>query len=138
MSTENILTRLDKVRKTSGHSWIACCPAHGDKSPSLAIKEIEDGRTLLHCFAGCGAVEVLDSIGLTLKDLYPESLGQNIKSIKKPWIAQDVLRCLALEVLIILQCANALKKGVPLSADDLKRLHVSATRLQAGERICNA
>jgi len=138
MSTENILGRLEKVRKTSGHSWIACCPAHGDKSPSLAIKEIEDGRTLLHCFAGCSANEVLDSIGLTLQDLYPESIGQHFKPIKRPWIAQDVLRCLAVEVLIILQCAKALKMGTSLSDSELQRLSLSVTRIQAGERVCNA
>lgn len=138
MTTENILNRLDKVRKTSGHSWIACCPAHGDKSPSLAIKEIEDGRTLLHCFAGCNADEVLGAIGLALSDLYPETLGERCKPVKRPWIAQDVLRCLALEALVILQCARVLKSGAALTTSDQERLVLSVSRFQAGERVCHA
>lgn len=138
MTTENILNRLEKVRKTSGNSWIACCPAHGDKSPSLAIKEIEDGRTLLHCFAGCNADEVLSAIGMSLCDLYPESMGVHCNPVKRPWIAQDVLRCLALEALVILQCARVLKSGAALTAPDQERLVLSVSRFQAGERVCHA
>jgi DNA primase len=49
---ENLLGRLKKVKGRNG-SWTACCPAHNDGSPSLAIREGEDGRVLLHCFGGC-------------------------------------------------------------------------------------
>lgn len=37
----------------SGHRGSACCPAHDDHSPSLSISTGDDGRLLLHCFAGC-------------------------------------------------------------------------------------
>lgn len=50
---------------------MARCPAHDDNGPSLSIKDAGDGRTLIHCFAGCGAVDVLAAIGLELQDLYP-------------------------------------------------------------------
>jgi DNA primase len=53
---EKMLGMLTKVKGRNG-SWTACCPAHNDKGPSLAIRETEDGRVLLHCFAGC---ETLD------------------------------------------------------------------------------
>lgn len=138
MGAEILLNKLTKVRKTSGHSWIACCPAHGDNSPSLGVKEVEDGRILLHCFAGCGAGEILDAIGMAFSDLYPESLGQNVKPIKRPWISQDVLRCLALEAFIVLQCANAIKNGSQLSEVDFLRLTTAIARFQAGERMCHA
>ena len=138
MSTNQILDRLEKVRKTGGSSWVACCPAHGDKSPSLAIREIEDGRTLLHCFAGCEANEVLGAIGLTLQDLYPAPANAAYKPVKRPWIAQDVLRCLALEALIILQCARTIRSGKALSDPDQERLTLSVSRFQAGERVCHA
>jgi hypothetical protein len=36
----------------SGKGWIAKCPCHDDKRPSLSITEGEDGRLLLNCFTG--------------------------------------------------------------------------------------
>lgn len=54
---------------------MAKCPAHDDKSPSLSVRETEDGRVLIHCHAGCGASDVLAAIGLTLADLFPEARG---------------------------------------------------------------
>ena len=41
-----------------GDGWMACCPAHDDRTPSLSIHEV-DGKTLFHCFAGCSQDEVL-------------------------------------------------------------------------------
>jgi hypothetical protein len=41
----------------------AFCPAHDDrKTPNLRIRETEDGRVLLHCFAGCGQDKVLSAL----------------------------------------------------------------------------
>ena len=51
MSLERLLNGLSKVKGRKG-SWTASCPAHADKSPSLAIRQVEDGRILLHCFGG--------------------------------------------------------------------------------------
>lgn len=39
--------------KGRGPRWIARCPAHDDSEPSLSIGTGDDGRVLLHCFAGC-------------------------------------------------------------------------------------
>jgi hypothetical protein len=39
--------------KWSGTSGLACCPSHDDHTPSLSIAYGDDGRPLLHCFAGC-------------------------------------------------------------------------------------
>lgn len=33
--------------------WIARCPAHRDRTPSLSIREGKDGRPVVNCFAGC-------------------------------------------------------------------------------------
>lgn len=71
---EIILQRLDKVKRY-GKGWVACCPAHEDRDPSLSIKEAEDGKVLLHCFAGCETKDVLAAIGLDLRDLFPEGLS---------------------------------------------------------------
>ena len=47
------------------------CPTHADKHPSLSVKEAEDGRVLMHCFAGCETQAVLGAIGLKFRDLFP-------------------------------------------------------------------
>ena len=38
--------------------WLARCPAHADRGPSLSLANAPDGRLLLHCFAGCTFAEV--------------------------------------------------------------------------------
>lgn len=68
---EKVLSRLDKVKPNGSGKWNACCPAHDDKQPSLAIKEAEDGTVLLKCFAGCTAADITAAIGLELRDLFP-------------------------------------------------------------------
>lgn len=73
-----LLARLDKVRR-SGGEWQALCPAHEDKSPSLGIKEADDGTLLIKCHTGCATREILAAVGLGLPDLYPEHLRRGRK-----------------------------------------------------------
>ncbi len=68
---EKVLARLDKVKSDGSGKWKACCPAHDDKDPSLNIREANDGKVLLHCFAGCTATDIAAAIGLELRDLFP-------------------------------------------------------------------
>ena len=73
MKAEKLLERLEMVRKTGTGKWIARCPAHDDGTPSLSVTEIEGGnRLLIHCHANCGALDVLESIGLDWSALYPD------------------------------------------------------------------
>lgn len=66
-----LLSRLDKVQGR-GTKFQARCPAHEDRSPSLSIKEATDGRVLIHCHAGCEVADIVESVGLTLGDLFPD------------------------------------------------------------------
>ncbi len=52
---------LPKNRR-NGKGWVACCPAHADKNPSLSIDEGPNGKVLLHCHAGCTQDEVIDAL----------------------------------------------------------------------------
>jgi hypothetical protein len=63
------LDRLEGVRE-SGGSWVALCPAHDDREPSLSVAEGEDGRALLKCFAGCPFGEIVAAMGLEERDLF--------------------------------------------------------------------
>lgn len=73
MSVDNLLSRLDRVKKTGHADWVACCPAHDSRSrQSLAVSETADGRVLIHDFGGCSPSEVLAAVGLEFTDLFPE------------------------------------------------------------------
>lgn len=71
MPVDLILQRLNKVRKNGANKWMACCPAHEDRSPSLAIAEQGD-KILLHCFAGCEVPDILTAIDLSIGDLFAD------------------------------------------------------------------
>lgn len=45
-----------------GRYGLACCPAHGDKNPSLSLSDGPSGRLLAHCKTGCDFLSVLDAL----------------------------------------------------------------------------
>jgi DNA primase len=59
MNADSIARGLGARR--SGSSWMARCPAHDDRNPSLSIREVE-GKVLLHCHAGCSQRDVIDAL----------------------------------------------------------------------------
>ncbi len=69
---EYVLNHLRGVRP-SLHGWVACCPAHADREPSLSIGIGEGGQALLKCFAGCSLDAIVQAIGMTVADLFPGS-----------------------------------------------------------------
>src|SRR5919112_385382 len=71
---EDVLDKLE-VANRNGEKAISFCPAHDDCSnPSLSLKA-ENGRLLLHCFAGCRPEDIVSKIGLGMKDLFSEGGG---------------------------------------------------------------
>jgi DNA-binding transcriptional ArsR family regulator len=66
---EDVLDRLN-VASRNDEKAMCFCPAHDDRtSPSLSIKA-ENGRLLLHCFAGCRLEDIVSKMGLEMKDLF--------------------------------------------------------------------
>jgi hypothetical protein len=63
MSTAADLARQLKAKRTST-GWIARCPAHEDRTPSLSISEGEGGRMLLRCHAGCTFDQIIKAAGV--------------------------------------------------------------------------
>ena len=47
----------------AGNAWMARCPAHDDRVPSLAITDTSDGTVLVHCHAGCDQRDVIAALG---------------------------------------------------------------------------
>jgi hypothetical protein len=72
---EQVLSRLKGVR-TSTRGWRACCPAHADRKPSLSIGLGEHGQVLLKCFAGCTLERIVEAMGLTVTDLFPDAASK--------------------------------------------------------------
>jgi hypothetical protein len=68
---DRVLERLEGVKQHNGY-FMAFCPAHDDRrEPSLSIREGDDERALLNCFAGCSFEEIVAALGLEPKDLFP-------------------------------------------------------------------
>ena len=63
---------LFPTAKETRKGWDVLCPAHDDHHPSLGVMEGDDGRIVLHCFAGCTPAAICASLGLTLGDLFQD------------------------------------------------------------------
>lgn len=126
-----LLSRLKKVKSTRRDSWVACCPSHDDKNPSMGIKLASDGRILMYCRAGCSTESILDSIGLEFSDLFPERIGeeQMLKPIREHFSPRDLLYLIQQEARIVCIAAIDLKNGKPLNDVDQKRLITAMERI---------
>lgn len=124
MSASSIVERLDHCRQSGDYQWVARCPAHDDRGPSLSIKELPDGRVLVHCFAGCGALDVLTSIGLEWSDLFPQD--DNYKSSHRR-------REKTVDQLVIEIAAADRAAGRTLSHEDREREAEAFTRQILGD-----
>ncbi|KWR89713.1 hypothetical protein [Cupriavidus sp. IDO] len=139
MSADTLLSRLDSVRQTGRGRWVCNCPAHESKSKqSLAVRELDDGRVLLHCFAGCSPHEVMFAVGLDMSDLFPDAAATHLPRERKPFNAHDVLRCVAFELAVAVQFLNMVRRGEPLSDQHNERFLACVERLITAEEIANA
>ena len=81
MKLNDFITHFHGVKAVKENEYMALCPAHNDHNPSLSIGLSPDReRILLHCYAGCEANDILNSVGLTVKNLYVNEKGANIMS----------------------------------------------------------
>ena len=136
MKADALLEHLEKVKRTGTGRWIACCPAHADTSPSLSIRETDQGVILLHCFSECSVEEILGAVGLTFDALFPEKLEHG-KPIRRPFPAADVFACVESEALLVAVASANIRNGYVLSDADHGRLMLAAERIAAARRIAN-
>ncbi len=57
--------------KPAGNSWRSLCPCCGGRSYKVKISEADSGGVLIHCYAGCDAIDLVHAVGLQLSDLMP-------------------------------------------------------------------
>ena len=72
LTPDQLLARFDAARRAGRDRWVARCPAHGDRHPSLSIKLGDKGGWLLHCHAGCEIDQIIAAAGLVWSDIGPE------------------------------------------------------------------
>ncbi|MGH8133953.1 MAG: DNA primase [Steroidobacteraceae bacterium] len=134
MSAAKLIDRLERIKQTAPGRWLARCPAHEDRSPSLSVRELDDGRVLVNCFAGCGAVDVLDALGLEWSALFPERIGggaathsTTASSSRIP--ARDLLTIISEETSVVGLIAADILERRTVSETDWQRLAQAAARI---------
>lgn len=75
MSLRDIVAALDAhgIKPAGEGRWMAKCPAHNDRSPSLSVTRGTGGKALVHCHAGCPVESVVSALGLEISALFDET-----------------------------------------------------------------
>jgi hypothetical protein len=125
-----LLDRLGRVKQTGSGRWLARCPGHEDRSPSLSIRALDDGRVLINCFAGCEPGDVLLAVGLTMSDLFPERLReQSYAAYHSSIPASDLLIALDHELAVAVLILEDVVTRRTVSAGQVQRLCQAAARV---------
>ena len=139
MSAVDLLERLEAVRVTGPNRWIARCPAHDDRSPSLSVRDTGE-RLLLHCFAGCDACDVVRAVGLELADLFPTATPTaDDEHRKRPprrrILAADILAALDHEAHVVAVIAADIAERREIDIATWSRLSVAVQRIGAARDL---
>ena len=122
MPADKLLSRLDKVRQVKPGKWTARCPAHDDKTPSMNITEVENGKLLVKCWVGCSVNEIIASVGLELRDLFPDSDS-------KPHRPGPSRAAIERERLVCVIAQSLIDQGTELTEEDRRRFELARDRL---------
>lgn len=139
-----LLSRLQGVKK-QGQGWIARCPSHEDRSPSLSIAATDDGKIIVHCFAGCAVTQIARAVGMTVTDLFPprarEATAEERAKLRQLALWADLRACanvLGTESAVVQIAACDLERGHTLTAADIDRLAVACERIEAARYAIGA
>ena len=131
-------SHFEGVRQTGPDRYLARCSAHDDVSPSLSLRLVGD-RWLIHCFAGCEALDVVHAVGLELADLFADSWPRGEPSRRRETRrripVRDILEAVDFEVLVASVIAANFVKRKSITTDDWDRLAVAAHRIGAARDL---
>lgn len=140
-SIELLLHRLQGVRQR-GSGWVARCPAHEDRTPSLAICVGGNGNVLLRCFAGCSVFEIVSVIGMNVGDLFPKSATdlapeqqRDLRRLAAEANWSAALGVLDREATVVLIAASDLARNSSLPAIDHARLVAAIDRIASARLV---
>ena len=132
MSAGALVSHLDKVKRIGAGRWKACCPAHPDKTPSLMIRELDDGRVLIKCFGqDCSFEDIVSAAGVDMAEMFPPTppRAEGYKPERRPFFPADVYEIARHEVTIIFLIGCDLHKNKAVSESDFERLLTAVGRL---------
>jgi|5B_taG_2_1085324.scaffolds.fasta_scaffold27643_2 hypothetical protein len=127
------LSMLENVKKSgNNHQYMCRCPAHNDKDNSLAVKFTDDGRILLHCFAGtCGVDDICNSLGISIDYLLPNEKIDILKPTGKIYNPYAILKSLKNEVLLVAIAGAEISKNKEINKGDMERLWVAVNKIRS-------
>jgi hypothetical protein len=80
MNAETISEALRGHKVGSG--WMACCPVHNDRTPSLSVRDTGTGKVLVRCHAGCDQHTVISA--LKSSGLWPDNDMRLLRLVAPP------------------------------------------------------
>lgn len=138
MSLRDKFGALPKFKMIGPDKARMSCPGplhdRGDKNPSLSVRETPEGVLLLKCWAGCKLHEILQPMGLEPADLYPTPAHFHLPQMHRPFTASDALAGLEYSSLVLVQIADQLATGAPLSDADRRSLVQATMRIQCARK----
>lgn len=141
MSNINILLNaLTDFKQKGKGKYVALCPVHNEKTPSLHIKELSDDRIIMHCF-GCGAngVEICQSLNIDLDVLFPEKMPlEGYRRERRPFNASEILSSLLHEATVLSIAASQIVHGKPLNKSDSERIELARKRIDGAVHYVNS
>ena len=136
MNIYEFIGHFEKSYKSGKDEYQCLCPAHDDRTASLGVKQMPDGRILINCFAGCAANDILGAVGLTFDDIVPKRLG-DFKPVSKPFNPYAVLKAISNETLLVALAGLEVANGKTLPQEDKDRLMIAVNRLREAYQICH-
>ena len=133
---ELVLSRLVGVRARRRGTWVAHCPAHKDRSPSLSVAVGQSGAVLLKCFAGCDIHQITQAIDLGASDLFPaqpdgKSCNGARAADRPPYSVRDMLVALSREMHLVWVLLSDIANGREIGPAERARGAKARERCQA-------
>jgi hypothetical protein len=133
-SASDILTHLQKVKRLGDGRYIALCPCHNDRNPSLGVTLKPDGKWLIRCFS-CGAkgIDVCNTLGIDPISLYPSNNNPRYEKQKRSgFSALQLMNAMEADLVRLLIIANDLNAIDALSDDDREFVSEVVIRINDG------
>ncbi len=128
----DLLNKLERVRRMGDNRWIACCPAHGDRHPSLNIRLTDDDTILLVCRSGgCSAHDIVSAVGMNMTDLFPKTDRHHAPRQKYPFSAREILAAMVPESFCIALIGKQMSQGITPDEKTLQTLLKAVERISA-------
>lgn len=103
----------------------------------MTVRELEDGRVLVHCFAGCAVETILGAVGMDFGALFPDKppSANHVLPVRLPFPAADVLAAVANETFYVAYMAATMAQGHQLTVIDKTLLDQSFERIMEARRL---